>query len=84
MSGERTAVTPDAVWPEDTDEAEAVLVDWFVTEGASVTEGETLCTIQVEKVDIDVPAPADGTLVEIGISEDQVCAPGDTLGWIEG
>ncbi|MFW6265457.1 MAG: biotin/lipoyl-containing protein [Halanaeroarchaeum sp.] len=83
MSGDRTAVTPDAVWPEDSDENEAVLVDWFVGEGAPVVEGDTLCTIQVEKVDIDVPAPTDGTLVEVSVGEDQVCAPGDTLGWIE-
>lgn len=84
MSGDRTPVTVDAVWPEETDENEAVLVDWFVGEGASVAEGDTLCTIQVEKVDIDVPAPTDGTLVDVEVSEDQVCAPGDTLAWIEG
>ncbi|MFB6093437.1 MAG: biotin/lipoyl-containing protein [Halanaeroarchaeum sp.] len=84
MSGERTAVTVDDVWPAETDEEEAVVVDWFVAEGATVTAGETLCTVQVEKVDVDVPAPTDGTLVSIEVAEDGVCGPGDTLGVIEG
>lgn len=82
MSGDRTPVTVDAVWPDDTEDEEAIVVDWFASEGADVTAGETLCTIQVEKVDIDVPAPTDGTLDEIAVDEDQVCGPGDTLAWI--
>ena len=83
MSGDRTPVAVDAVWPEDTDDEEAVVVDWFVTEGTSVDEGDTLCAIQVEKVDIDVPAPTSGTVVDIAFEEEQVCEPGDTLAWIE-
>ena len=83
MTGDRTPVAVDAVWPEDADDEEAVVVDWFVTEGANVDEGDTLCTIQVEKVDIDVPAPTGGTVVDIAFEEEQVCGPGDTLAWIE-
>ncbi|MFB6069532.1 MAG: lipoyl domain-containing protein [Halanaeroarchaeum sp.] len=82
MSGDRVRVTVDEVWPEETDEEEAVVVDWFVSEGASVEAGATLCTVQVEKVDIDVPAPAGGTVDEIVVEEDGVCGPGDTLAWI--
>ncbi|ALG81236.1 lipoyl domain-containing protein [Halanaeroarchaeum sulfurireducens] len=83
MSGDRTPVAVDDIWPEDTDPEEGVVVDWYVSEGASVEDGETLCTIQVEKVDIDVPAPVGGTLAEIVLHEEQVCGPGDTLAWIE-
>lgn len=82
MSGDRIAVAVDAVWPAEAEEDEAVVVDWFVEEGASVDAGTTLCTIQVEKVDIDVPAPAAGTVDEIAVDEDGVCAPGDVLAWI--
>ncbi|MFB6132475.1 MAG: lipoyl domain-containing protein [Halanaeroarchaeum sp.] len=83
MSDDRTPVTPDAVWPEDTEDPEALLVDWYVAEGAEVEEGESLCTIQVEKVDADVPAPAAGTVAEIAVQEDDVCTREDTLAWIE-
>lgn len=83
MSDDRVPIPVDSVWPDETDEEEAVVVDWFVSEGASVEEGTTLCTIQVEKVDIDVPAPTAGTLVEIAVDEDGVCAPGDVLGWLQ-
>ena len=82
-SGERVAVEVDAVWPEDVDAEEGVVIDWFVREGARVEEGDTLCNIQVEKVDVDVPAPASGELVEIALAEDDEFAKGDTLAWIE-
>ena len=83
MTGDRTPISVDDVWPDDVDEEEAVVVDWFVSEGATVAAGETLCTIQVEKVDIDVPAPIDGTLTTIEIGEEGLCGPGDVLGYVE-
>lgn len=83
MSGTRVAVEVAAVWPEDVDAEEGVVVDWFVREGAEVEAGETLCNVQVEKVDVDVPAPASGELVEIALGEDEEFARGDTLAWIE-
>ena len=82
MSDERVAVAVDDVWPEDTDEDEGVVVNWFVREGASVEEGDTLCEIQVEKVSVDVLAPASGELVEVVRGEDSEFGRGDTLAWI--
>ena len=82
MSGDRVAVEVDPVWPDDTDEDEGVVVNWFVREGKQVEEGETLCEIQVEKVSVDVPAPAAGELDEIVLGEDDEFARGDTLAWI--
>lgn len=83
MSGGRVAVEVDAVWPEEAEEDEGVVVDWYVREGAAVDEGETLCTIQVEKVSVDVPAPAAGTLAEIALGEDETFERGDALGYVE-
>lgn len=83
MSGERVAIEVDAVWPEDTEEDEGVVVDWYVREGATVEEGETVCTVQVEKVSVDVPAPAGGTLAEITLSEDETFERGGVLGYVE-
>lgn len=83
MSGERVAIEVSAVWPTDVDEEEGVVVDWFVGEGASVDEGETICIVQVGKVDVDVPAPVAGELVEVVRDEDDEIDRDDTLGWIE-
>jgi pyruvate/2-oxoglutarate dehydrogenase complex dihydrolipoamide acyltransferase (E2) component len=82
MSGDRVAVDTAAVWPARADAEEGVVVNWFVQEGRTVEEGETLCEIQVEKMSIDVPAPTSGELVEIVRSEDATFAKGDTLGWL--
>ncbi len=72
-----------AVWPEDADEEEAVVADWFAREGKRVEEGEVLCVVQVEKVDVDVPAPAAGVLAEILVAEDEAFARGEPLARIE-
>jgi len=71
-----------AEWPDDVESEEGVIVNWFVREGTTVDEGESLCEIQVEKVSMDVYAPVDGTLVDIVCGEDAEFARGDTLAWI--
>ena len=83
MSQERVAVEVAAVWPDDVEAEEGVVVDWFVREGATVEEGQTLCTVQVEKVEVDVPAPASGELIEVALGEDAEFEKGDTLAWVE-
>ena len=80
---DRVAVDTDAVWPDDTEEDEGVVVNWFTREGGQVEEGETICEIQVEKVSVDVPAPASGELVEIVLGEDDEFTRGDTLAYVE-
>ncbi|WP_302081974.1 lipoyl domain-containing protein [Salinibaculum rarum] len=72
-----------AEWPDDADSDEGVVVNWFTREGASVDEGDSLCEVQVEKVSVDVLAPADGTLAEIVCDEDDEFERGDTLAWLE-
>lgn len=82
MSGDRVPVDVDDIWPADTEEDEGVVVNWFVSEGSEVAEGDVLCEIQVEKVDADVPATVGGTLDEIVIPEDGAFRRGDTLAYI--
>jgi pyruvate/2-oxoglutarate dehydrogenase complex dihydrolipoamide acyltransferase (E2) component len=79
---DRVAVTV-AEWPDDADSDEGVVVNWFVREGRSVDEGESLCEVQVEKVSLDVLAPVGGTLAEIVCGEDDEFTQGDTLAWME-
>ena len=83
MSADRVPVEVDAVWPADTEDDEGVVVDWFVREGRQVEEGDLLCEIQVEKVGVDVLAPATGELVEISVEEDGEFARGDALAYIQ-
>lgn len=84
MSGdaERVVVDTAAVWPEDADADEGVVVNWFIREGSNVDEGDALCEFQVEKVSVVVPAPTSGTLDEIALEEDDEFETGDTLAWI--
>ena len=79
---DRVAVTL-AEWPDDVDSQEGVVVNWFVCEGATVEDGESLCEVQVEKVSVDVYAPVNGSLVEIIRGEDDEFEKGDTLAWVE-
>jgi len=83
MSGreDRVAVTV-ADWPADVESEEGVVVNWFVRAGAAVDASESLCEIQVEKVSMDVYAPAAGTLTEIVCGEGAEFERGDTLAWI--
>ncbi|MFD1599848.1 lipoyl domain-containing protein [Halobellus rarus] len=83
MSGtdDRVPVTADE-WADEADSDEGIVVNWFVREGATVKEGESVCEIQIEKVSIDVLAPVGGTLAEIVKGEDDEFERGDTLAWI--
>ncbi|MFC4544576.1 lipoyl domain-containing protein [Halosolutus amylolyticus] len=85
MSGTEDRVPIEAadVWPDDVEEEEGIVVNWFAREGRQVDEGETLCEIQVEKVSVDVPAPVAGEVVEIARDEDEEFTRADTLGWID-
>ena len=82
MSDERVAIGTEDVWPEDADEEEGYVANWFVREGATVEAGDVLCEIQVEKVSVDVTAPVDGELVEIVLGEDAEFRRGETLAYV--
>ncbi|ELZ25329.1 lipoyl domain-containing protein [Natrinema limicola] len=84
MSGtdDSVAVETSDRWPDDVDEDVGVVVNWFVAEGGQVEEGDSICEFQVEKVSVDVPAPATGTLAEIAIGEDEEFERGDRLALI--
>lgn len=78
---DRVAVTL-STWPDDADSDEGVVINWFTREGAHVQEGESLCEVQVDKVSVDVLAPAEGTLAEIVCGEDDEFTHGETLAWL--
>ncbi|MFW2543402.1 2-oxoglutarate dehydrogenase complex dihydrolipoyllysine-residue succinyltransferase [Primorskyibacter sp. 2E107] len=53
--------------------SEATVSTWFKKVGDAVTQDEMLCELETDKVSVEVPAPASGTLTEIVANE------GDTV-----
>ncbi|MGA9402862.1 lipoyl domain-containing protein [Haladaptatus sp.] len=82
--GDLVPVDSAAVWPEDAmDVEEAVVSNWFVSEGSRIEEGDTIAEIQIEKVSVDVPAPATGELMERLVDENEEFERGDALARIQ-
>lgn len=80
MNGDSITVNSAAVWPADSEGAEeAVVANWFVRKGTQVMEGDIIAEIQIEKVSIDVPAPATGEITEIVVGEQEEFRKGDVL-----
>ncbi len=53
---------------------EGTIVKWYKTPGEIVTTDEILFEITTDKVDTEVPSPADGVLTEIFVTENQTVA----------
>lgn len=61
--------------------AEGVLANWFVDDGAPVTEGQLLGEVMVEKVSGEVVAPASGT-VHLAVAPDGLTRQGEVIATI--
>ncbi len=46
---------------------EGILTAWLVPDGTTVTEGQPIYTLEIEKATMDVEAPANGLLKHVGI-----------------
>ncbi|WP_458209985.1 biotin/lipoyl-containing protein [Haladaptatus sp. NG-SE-30] len=80
MSDETVDVDSADVWPADADDVEeAIVANWFIREGGHVAKGNTIAEIQIEKVSVDVPAPATGEIVAVLVSENGEFERGDIL-----
>ncbi len=62
---------------------EGLIVEWLKKEGDPVNEGDALLTVQTEKVDTDINAPATGTLVSIQYEAGDEAPVGDIIAYIE-
>ncbi len=63
---------------------EATVSNWFKKPGDAVTQDEMLCELETDKVSVEVPAPASGTLAEIYANDGATVAAGGKLGRIAG
>ena len=60
--------------------SEATVGTWFKKVGDAIKADEILCELETDKVTVEVPAPASGTLSEIVANAGDTVAPGGLLG----
>ncbi len=63
--------------------SDAILVSWHSKAGDAVEKDQSLLDLETDKVVLEVPVPASGTLLEIRRSQGDVVASGDLLAVIE-
>lgn len=63
--------------------ADATLVSWHKKAGESVSRDENLVDLETDKVVLEVPAPAAGSIVEIKVEEGATVVAGDVLALLE-
>src|SRR5690625_1687951 len=58
---------------------EGEIVKWFVKEGDTVQEDDTLCEVQNDKAVVEIPSPVEGTVLSVKVDEGEVATVGQTL-----
>jgi 2-oxoglutarate decarboxylase len=58
---------------------EGTVLEWHVSEGDQVEEGQTVVEVSTDKVDAEVPAPASGTITKILVGPDETVEVGKPL-----
>lgn len=61
---------------------EGTVAIWHKKVGDSVKKGELIASIQSEKIEAEIEAPADGTVINIAVSEGIGVPPGAVIGYI--
>jgi pyruvate/2-oxoglutarate dehydrogenase complex dihydrolipoamide acyltransferase (E2) component len=62
---------------------EVVVISWHAEVGAAVAEGDPLVTVQTDKVDVEVPCPLTGVVVEHLVGPDDEVAVGSPIAVVE-
>ncbi|TVP85462.1 MAG: 2-oxo acid dehydrogenase subunit E2 [Acholeplasmataceae bacterium] len=58
---------------------EGQVLKWYFKVGDKVKEGDTLVVVETDKVNAELPAPADGVIVKIGAAEGETIHVGETI-----
>ena len=72
--------TIDIIMPAELEGTKAVVRSWLKAVGDTVRRDEPLVELETDKVTTEVPAPADGVLMEILLERDTEAEPGALLG----
>jgi 2-oxoglutarate dehydrogenase E2 component (dihydrolipoamide succinyltransferase) len=70
----------DIMMPAELEGTKAVVRSWLKAVGDTVRRDEPLVELETDKVTTEVPAPADGVLLEILLERDAEAEPGALLG----
>ncbi len=62
---------------------EATVLDWIVEQGAEVADGDPLLEVSTDKVDMELPSPGAGVLVEVLVAAGDTIVPGQLLGRVQ-
>jgi multifunctional 2-oxoglutarate metabolism enzyme len=62
---------------------EGIVLEWHVAEGDTVSEGDTVVEVSTDKVDAEVPAPADGVITKLLVAVDDEVPVGAPLAEME-
>jgi 2-oxoglutarate decarboxylase len=62
---------------------EGIVLEWHVAEGDFVSEGDTVVEVSTDKVDAEVPAPADGVITKLLVQVDDEVPVGAPLAEME-
>src|SRR5436190_19417612 len=62
---------------------EGTVLEWHVSEGDSVEEGDTMVEVSTDKVDAEVPAPASGVVSKILVQPDEEIEVGKPMAEID-
>src|SRR3954453_12376481 len=58
---------------------EGTILEWHVAEGDQIAEGDTVIEVSTDKIDAEVPAPANGTITKLLVKPDDVVKVGQPL-----
>jgi len=58
---------------------EGTVLEWHVSEGQQVAEGDTVVEVSTDKIDAEVPAPASGTIAKLLVQPDDTVQVGQAL-----
>lgn len=58
---------------------DATITGWFVAVGDEVALNQTLCTVETNKAEVEIPSPYAGRIVELGGAEGETLAVGAVL-----
>ena len=62
---------------------EGTILEWHVSEGEEVAEGDTVVEVSTDKIDAEVPAPASGVITKILAQPDDTVEVGQVLAQID-
>jgi pyruvate dehydrogenase E2 component (dihydrolipoamide acetyltransferase) len=76
---------PEVIMPKMGDAMEeGTILQWLVSEGDEVEEGDAIAEIETDKVSMEIEAEDSGTLAQILADADEAVAVGDAIAFIQG